>query len=115
MIICLNCFRESDETHGMCPFCGVTDVRAAAPSHLVPGVTLHNDRYLIGMAISSGKFDVIYKAYDTQTKAVVAVKEFFPNDLSDRPEGTTDLIVADDKEKFNREKARFLSEAAISR
>ena len=111
MIICLNCFNESDETQGACPFCGVTDVHAAVPTHLVPGVTLHNDRYLIGMAVSSGKFDVIYKAYDTQTKAVIAIKEFFPEELATRPEGSKDLIVTDNQEKFNRGKSRFLAEA----
>ena len=62
---------------------------------LEPTVLLHN-RYEILAPIGSGGFSVLYKAYDHEMDAVVAIKEYFPSTIAERIPHSRDVIVRND-------------------
>lgn len=77
----------------------------------MPGTVLL-DRYIIGQAIGSGGFGIIYKAWDTKFETIVALKEYFPKRLVTRAPGTADIIVSQKaRDEYNYRKTRFLAEA----
>ena len=77
----------------------------------MPGTVLLG-RYIIGQAIGSGGFGIIYKAWDTKFETIVARKEYFPKRLVTRAPGTADIIVSQKgREEYNYRKSRFLAEA----
>jgi len=110
---CLACFTEL--LHGIkyCPVCGSAEIRKPKDAyHLMPGVLLH-DRYLIGLALGAGGFSIVYKAWDTNLKRVVAVKEFFPSGTVNRVPGRRELLLptGDRKAMYYAELDRFMQEA----
>lgn len=62
---------------------------------LEPTVLLHN-RYEILAPIGSGGFSVLYKAYDHEMDAVVAIKEYFPSAIAERIPHSRDVTVRND-------------------
>ena len=66
-------------------------VRPAEAYHLAPGEIL-NHKYIVGTAIDSGGFGIIYRAWDAQMEQVVAIKEYFPNGVVSRVPGKTMLL-----------------------
>lgn len=109
---CYACFKEFDDSVAICPFCGqVADEKPKEPIHLAPGTILAG-RYLLGQAIGSGGFGIVYKAYDLKLETVVAVKEFFVSRLMTRAEGLKDLIISrKNQSEYEYRKERFLAEA----
>lgn len=108
---CLNCFTEYDDSFGLCPNCGVSDVTAREAIDLVPG-TILADRYLVGNAIDAGGFGRIYKGWDEKLGTIVAIKEYFPSMIATRARGQKDLTVtAKSKDEYEYRKRRFLAEA----
>ena len=64
------------------------------------------------MAVGSGGFGVVYKAWDLKLETVVAVKEFYMRHLVTRAEGLKNLIVSNkSQEEYEYRKERFLAEA----
>ncbi len=111
---CLLCFKEYSSDLHNCPFCGASEeIAPSEPIQLSPG-TILNGRYLIGKAIGSGGFGILYKAWDLKLEAEVAVKEFFCSRLMTRAVGVSDVIVGKKSEtvsEYEYRKARFLDEA----
>lgn len=109
---CLSCFKEYDEEYEICPYCGtLRELKPREPIHLYPGTILAG-RYLLGQAVGSGGFGIIYRAWDLKLETVVAVKEFYAGRLVTRAGGTTNVIVnKKSKAEFEYRKARFLAEA----
>ena len=109
---CYSCFKEYDDILNVCPHCGQPAItKPIEPVHLVPGTVLA-DRYILGLAVGSGGFGVVYKAWDSKLEIIVAVKEFFVSRLVTRAEGLPDLIVSKkSQEEFTYRKERFLAEA----
>lgn len=88
--LCYNCFSQRENPEGPCPYCGF-DLEENAkkfPVALRAG-TLLNDRYIVGRVLGQGGFGITYLAFDTQLQTKVAVKEYMPNDIATRVEGTT--------------------------
>ena len=111
MKMCLSCFHEYDETFGVCPYCGTTEVKQTEPIDLLPG-TILTERFIIGKSIGAGGFGIIYKGWDDKLKRIVAVKEYYPSQLVARAAGTTNLIVnSKSQAEFDYRKRRFLVEA----
>ena len=112
MIRCLSCFNIYDDGLGVCPFCGaLTEVKATLPYQLTPG-TVIGDRYIVGVSIGITDQCIIYKAFDIDSDRIIAVREFYPNKIATRTEGTEDVIINDGSEgKFEDLKYRFLVEA----
>ena len=109
---CYSCFKEVDDAFEVCPHCGqIRTSEAKEPIYLKPGTVLIG-RYLIGEAIGSGGFGIIYKAWDLKLETIVAVKEFFASKLMTRAAGQSEVIVSKKaKEEFDYRKTRFLAEA----
>lgn len=109
---CYSCFKEYDAEYDLCPFCGeVHSDEPIEPIHLKPG-TILGGQYVVGYAIGSGGFGIIYKAWDLKLEVVVAVKEFFASKFMTRAAGDKNVIVnKKSKDEYRYRKARFLAEA----
>ena len=105
--------KEYEEQYEVCPHCGYVDGSPPAEAyHLAPGEIL-NHKYIVGTAIDSGGFGIIYRAWDAQMEQVVAIKEYFPNGVVSRVPGQNDVIIYSGKnrEVFRKGVDRFLVEA----
>ncbi len=109
---CFSCFKEYDDQYDLCPFCGeIKNSTPVEPIHLYPGTVL-GERYILGRAVGSGGFGIIYKAWDAKLETVVAVKEFFASRLMTRAAGEKNIIVnKKTASEFEYRKKRFLAEA----
>lgn len=109
---CYACFKEYDDAFQVCPHCGSVEItKPKEPIHLVPGTILAN-RYVLGQAVGSGGFGIVYSAWDLKLETNVAVKEFFVSRLVTRAEGLKNLIITKkSQEEFEYRKERFLAEA----
>lgn len=109
---CPNCF-EKKETSGVCPHCGydaISDERKF-PMALRAGTVL-GGKYIIGRVLGEGGFGITYLAQDYRDKTTVALKEFFPDSLAARTDGTALTPFAGDREDaFTYGKECFLEEA----
>ena len=106
---CFNCMKEYEEQYEVCPHCGYVDGSPPAEAyHLAPGEIL-NHKYIVGTAIDSGGFGIIYRAWDAQMEQVVAIKEYFPNGVVSRVPGQNDIIIYSGKnrEVFRKGVDRF--------
>lgn len=109
---CYTCFKEYDAEYHVCPHCGSVEVtKPNEPVQLAPGTVLA-DRYVLGLAVGSGGFGIVYSAWDMKLETIVAVKEFFVSRLVTRAEGLKNLIITKkSQEEFEYRKERFLAEA----
>lgn len=109
---CYSCFYEYNDEYDVCPYCGqLRNVKPKEAIQLSPGTVLAG-RYLIGYAVGTGGFGIIYKAWDQKLETIVAVKEFYSSRLVSRAEGSKNLIVIQKtREEFEYRKNRFLAEA----
>ena len=109
---CFNCFRNVSNGASYCPNCGKEiNVTPKEPVQLVPGTILAG-RYLLGRAIGSGGFGIVYDAWDIKLETRVAVKEFFVRRLITRAVGNREVIISKKAvEEFEYRKKRFLAEA----
>lgn len=113
MTRCKNCFKEYDESFGICPYCGYEDGEMPVEAFCVMPGTIIRDRYAIGQVLGIGGFGIIYKAWDKKLDTILAIKEYYPSGLVNRLPGKTEVIlVASKREReFVYGKARFLEEA----
>lgn len=111
--LCYNCFSQRENLEGPCPYCGF-DLEENAkkfPVALRAG-TLLNDRYIVGRVLGQGGFGITYLAFDTQLQTKVAVKEYMPNDIATRVEGTTVSVAMETRaDDFTYGAERFQEEA----
>lgn len=109
---CYHCFQTFDGPADVCPHCGKPALtRPKEPVQLYPGTVLA-DRYILGEAVGSGGFGIVYKAWDSKLETVVAVKEFYVARLMARAEGQKQIILSKKAQaEFAYRKDRFLAEA----
>ena len=110
---CLGCMKEFGKEYDICPYCGyMTDAVPTDKNHLIPR-TILSDRYMLGKAIGHGGFGITYIAWDEKIQKKVAVKEYFPNALSTRQKGITEVSCYNEKaERFFKEgMSKMLDEA----
>lgn len=94
---CHGCMREYRKEFDVCPHCGyIVDTAPKIKSHLAGG-TILAERYMLGRVLGHGGFGITYIAWDKKLNRTVAIKEFFPNALSTRSEGETQVSCYDDK------------------
>ena len=104
---------ETEENGDRCPHCGY--VRGTPPKEPfdLPAETVLSGQYVIGTAASCGGFGILYKAYDTKNRRVVAIKEYYPAGIVSREPGKNDVLVFDKKRtaEFENGIRGFLDEA----
>ncbi|MBQ7543224.1 MAG: protein kinase [Clostridia bacterium] len=112
--LCAGCFAQIPEGTEVCPHCGFGKKHKVVPGALPPGTILHA-QYLLGATLGAGGFSITYRAYDTRAGKVVAVKEFFPSSLVERPDGelTVSVISSNNREMYEKYLKRFYEEAQI--
>ena len=110
--LCIHCFQEKVHA-GPCKNCGFdpTGQQEKYPQALPPN-TILNGRYIIGHVLGQGGFGVTYIAQDYQTKERVAIKEYFPKDLSARTGSYRVTPYSGQRQQdYEFGKRRFLDEA----
>ena len=110
MGICSNCFREYEGAG--CPYCGYAEGSDAEKFPLaLPHGTILGGRYITGRVLGQGGFGITYVAQDYTDKKLVAVKEFFPEQLALRSGSSVSTITGEREDAFRYGKECFLSEA----
>lgn len=111
--LCCNCFQTMGEGDTVCPHCGhdPTADRDKYPLALPPGTVL-GGQYILGRVLGQGGFGITYVAQDHKSKALVAIKEFFPDTLSSRTAKYAVTAYSGERnENFQYGKKCFLEEA----
>ena len=110
---CMGCMEDYDEKYMICPFCGYAENSDPEEANqLRPGTILHN-KYVVGKAIGHGGFGVTYLGFDAELERKVAIKEYMPNEFSNRIPGNNQVIVyeGDKREQFDSGLMKFTEEA----
>ena len=84
--LCMGCMAEmkdSAENTENCPVCGYAKSSVFLSSYLAPETVLA-ERYIIGRLISYNGEGALYIAYDEQSGAKIAVREYMPDTLCGR-------------------------------
>lgn len=109
---CYNCMNPVDAGTAMCPHCGQAP-SGVNPVHQLKTGTLLKNRYLIGKSLGQGGFGITYIGFDTTLDLRVAIKEYYPNGISNRNHEVTDDVTqtSSSADLYNKGKFRFLLEA----
>ncbi len=109
--LCYKCFNEYSGQ--VCPRCGYDPAEDVGkyPHALQPGTVL-GGRYIVGRVLGQGGFGITYAAQDYETKQLVAIKEFLPESIATRLDGTTiGVFSVQNEANFSFGKEKFLAEA----
>lgn len=107
--LCYGCMKD---THGeqVCPHCGFSQNSEQASPFLPLGTKLENDRYTVGKVLDSRSDSARYIGYDNKIDKVVIIREFLPEKLVERSEGSAVVTVVKNCGKvFNTLKQDFIS------
>lgn len=111
--LCKGCFKFYDDEFELCSHCGYFEgSEPKEPNHLFVGTELA-ERYVIGNVLGFGGFGITYKAWDKKLDSVVAIKEYYPSGIVNRPPGTKNLLLfsGNRKKEFEHGLIRFIEEA----
>ncbi len=86
--LCYNCFKSVNGNDTICPYCKA-DLSGCNTAPALPRGTVLGGRYIIGKVLGQGGFGITYLAQDYKTKERVAVKEFFPEAMASRADGSS--------------------------
>ncbi|MFI3172705.1 MAG: extracellular solute-binding protein, partial [Eubacteriales bacterium] len=108
---CFNCFSRNSG-YEVCPYCGYVDGTSNKPEYMLQQGMQLEGRYIIGTILGIGGFGVTYKAWDVRLATVVAIKEFFPQNLCSRIAGDMKIRVFSGGkiETYTQQKIRFTDE-----
>lgn len=106
--LCMNCMSDT-AGKSECPHCGCQSGGVQEPYALPVGTVLQ-DRYIVGSAKSSNGEGTLYIGYDTVLHIPVELREFFPQAICERADGSTEIRVKAGSElAFSQYLADFLS------
>lgn len=112
---CYHCFKTlPDRGADACPYCGTPLKRIEWDTrrYLKPGTLLQN-KFFVGNAIGKGGFGNTYVGWNEVLQCKVAIKEYFPTNLTARgTDGVTVTVTAGDTQGYFRSGLeQFLEEA----
>ncbi len=110
---CFKCMEDIGDGL-ICPHCGYDKLSENDNNqYLTPGIIIGN--YTIGKVIGAGGFGVTYVGWDSSLQRKVAIKEYFPSNLSTRTPGQTSITAFSGEKQmiFNHGKERFIEEAKL--
>lgn len=110
---CMDCMQDYEDEYEVCPHCGyIGNSEPEVANQLRPGTILHN-KYVVGKAIGHGGFGITYVGFDAELERKIAVKEYMPNEFSNRIPGDDRVIVyeGEKREQFESGLAKFTEEA----
>lgn len=112
---CYHCFETlRDRAADTCPYCGtpLKQMEWDSRRYLKPGTILQN-KFFVGNAIGKGGFGNTYVGWNEVLQCKVAIKEYFPTNLTARgADGTTVTITSSDTQGYFRSGLnQFLEEA----
>jgi formylglycine-generating enzyme required for sulfatase activity/predicted Ser/Thr protein kinase len=111
---CLNCYKDGIALKAeVCPNCGV-HLPSLLRDVLPNSTQLKWGTYEIEYALGRGGFGITYRAHHTLLEQLLAIKEFYPQELAIRNGKTGSLSVPRTQEEaYLRGKERFLREGRI--
>lgn len=114
LFFCSKCMRKIEE-EGICPYCGHDPDGPISKNALEEGSLLQNGRYQLGAVLGIGGFGITYAAWDHTLAQPVAIKEYFPQSLSERDirEADTVLVTEENRQPYEVGLLRFNREARI--
>ena len=92
--LCLGCMEKTGGAKE-CPHCGYCEGDGHIASYLIPG-TMLKGRYLIGRLICYNGESGLYIGYDMAEERKVTVREYMPETLCARKEGSSEIEVYSD-------------------
>ena len=96
--ICFSCMSPLLEPNQRCEKCGHDNhYRTNGPGYL-PGCILR-DQYVVGKALGRGGFGITYIGFDLLLDRKVAIKEYYPADISSRNPETNEIAPFDEQSK----------------
>ena len=113
--LCENCFEELSAEDTSCGACGYDSSIPDENTGALPiGAILH-EKYIIGKMLGRGGFGITYLAFNKEKMCKAAVKEYFPDSLSYRLPGVTDVssYTGDRQTHFAAGVEKFYEEARI--
>ena len=110
---CTRCMAPCDEK--ICPVCGAPAEDAQRIRGALAPQTILNGKYLVGAALGGGGFGVTYRALrlsrpQTGEEEMVAVKEYFPRNISTRSENGRLEPNPREQDNFDRWRSKFVQE-----
>lgn|GEM_PF-2583048 len=108
VIRCLVCQTEGIPADTVvCPNCGA-NIPSLLRDTLIPGTLLNGGAYQVDYVLGRGGFGITYKGKQTALEQLVAIKEFYLGEFTQRDSTTGRLMVMSDREQdFSRGLARF--------
>lgn len=111
--LCSGCFSAVKKEP--CKKCGFSEESYSPDGITLPCGTILMGNFIIGRVLGKGGFGITYLAYDVKYGKIIAVKEYFPIELSLREPNGTGLMVRDRKsaELFKHGAEKFYNEASF--
>lgn len=112
--LCESCFSAVNGEE-VCPCCGFNGAEYSPDPMVLPIGTRLDSKVIIGRVMGKGGFGITYLGYDPRVDKTIAVKEYYPNGISYRTPGTTEVSIADTKstETFESGAEKFYTEAEM--
>lgn len=114
MRFCYSCMQQLEEEDlETCPYCGeALEISSDTSRFLKPGTILQN-KFVVGKVLGAGGFGNTYIGWNQLLQCKVAVKEYFPRQLSSRGEDGLTVSVSDtvSMQRFRSGLHQFLEEA----
>ena len=112
--ICFGCMEPLPTNRRICQKCGYDNSVAKNGFDILPEGTILNGKYLIGKVLGRGGFGVTYLGLDLTNQRRLAIKEYFPIEVSSRIPTTRDVIpMSGAQQDFEKGIVGFKSEADI--